>query len=494
MRVIRMRRAGLRALKAAMLAAATCWTAAGAGQAPVEAQGSLYPKTGEQAAESSLGRSLGSARYILKDTGADDVFRAQIRRAVGVHPAFHLEASKRAEAKGHIRAERAALYPRLSANVSGDYVLSREFGAGTDNVVESLRPDAQFNVGLSASQLLFDGGAAFQRIKAAKAHDRQQAESISARVNELALSALSAYYDLAVHQAVVALGDEFIQRHEALLADVKERNRLGAGTRADVAQATARLAATRARVAQIRESKRLAEIRYEEFFKTKPGVLARPSFEALAVGSREEAMALAALRNPLIGAAAAGADRARAEFKAARASRFPEVRATVNGTKYDVADGDDYDVRAGVVMNYDIFAGGARGAAISRASSLAQQQKFDEDRVRQEVVRDAAVAYERRAASAERLDALADAVVANHEARALISERFRVARGELIDILQAENDYFEAAIGYLIGLADRDMATYELMEHTGDLLLNFSPQPEYADAEIAASNAEWETE
>ncbi|MEQ8177302.1 MAG: TolC family protein [Amphiplicatus sp.] len=497
MRVIRMRRTGLRALKTAMLmAAAAGWTAAAAGQgpAPGAAQGSLYPKTSEAAVESPLGASLGSARYILKDIGADDAFRAQVRRAIGIHPAFHLEASKRAEAKGHIRAERAALYPRLSANVSGDYVLSREFGAGTDNVVESLRPDAQFNIGLSASQLLFDGGAAFQRIKAAKAHDRQQAESLSARVNELALSALSAYYDLAVHQAVVVLGEEFIKRHEALLADVKERNRLGAGTRADVAQATARLAATRARVAQIRESKRLAEIRYEEFFKAKPGVLARPSFDALSVGSREEAMALAALRNPLIGVAAAGADRARADFKAARASRFPEVRASVNGTKYDVADGDDYDVRAGVVMNYDLYAGGARGAAISRASSLAQQQKFDEERVRQEVVRDAAVAYERRVASAERLAALADAVTANHEARALISERFRVARGELIDILQAENDYFEAAIGYLIGLADRDMATYELMEHTGDLLLNFSPQPEYADAALAASGAEWDSE
>ncbi|MEE2691322.1 MAG: TolC family protein [Pseudomonadota bacterium] len=471
-----------------MGSAATSASAA-SGQAPAvpstQAQGSLYPKPPEAAVDSELGKALGSARYILKDIGPDDAFRAQIRRAVGIHPLFHLEASKREEARGHIRAERAALYPRLSANLSGDYVLSREFSAGTDNVVESLRPDAQFNVGLSASQLLFDGGAAFQRIKAAKAHDRQQAESISARVNELALSALSAYYDLAVHQAIIALGEEFVRRHEALLEDVKERNRLGVGTRADVAQASARLAATRARVAQIRESERLAEIRYEEYFKVQPGTLARPSFDALAVASRDEAMALAAQRNPLIGVAAAGSDRARAEYRAARASRLPELRATVNGTKYDIADGDDYDVRAGVVMNYDIFAGGARGAAISRASSQARQQKFDEERVRQEVTRDAAIAFERRRTAAERLDALADAVVANYEARALISERFRVARGDLIDILQAENDYFEAAIGYLIGLADRDMATYELMEHTGDLLLNFSPQAEFADAEDA---------
>lgn len=443
-------------------------------------QSSLYPAQSSDAESGPLGRSLGSARYILKDIGADEEFRAQVRRAVGVHPFFHLELSRRDEAHGHLKAERAALYPRLSANLSGDYVLAREFGAGTDNVVESLRPDGQFNVGVSASQLLFDGGAAFQRIKGAQAHIRVQQESLSARVNDIVLSALSAHEDLAAHQAILALGEEFVRRHEGVVADVRERERLGAGARADVVQAMARLAAARARVAQIRESLRLAEVRYEEFFHEKPGVLARPSFDALAVGTREEAVALAANHNPQVGVAEAVSDRARADWRAAQAGRLPELRATVNGTKFDLADGDDYDVRAGVSVDYDIFSGGARGAAISRARAVARQQRFDEERIRQEVARDAAIAFERRAASDERLQALADSVIANYESRALISERFRVARGELIDVLQAENDYFESAVGYLVGLADRDMASFALMEHTGDLLRFFSPQPEYS--------------
>lgn len=447
-----------------------------------EAMGSLYPPSPEAKADTPLGRALGPARYILGDIGADDGFRAQIRRAVGLHPLFHLEASRRDEARGHVRAERSALYPRLSASLSGDYVLAREFGAGTDNVVESLRPDGQFNVGLHASQLLFDGGATSQRIKAANAHRRQQEQSLSARANELALSALSAYYDVVVHQAILAVGEEFIRRHENLLANVEERNRLGAGTRADVMQAKARLAASRARIVQIRESMRLAEIRYEEFFKSRPGVLARPAFDALAVSSRDEAVALAAQRNPQVAIAVAGTDRARAEYRAARAARLPEVRAALHATKYDLAESDDYDVRAGVTMNYDLYAGGSRGAAISRANSVARQQKYDEERVRLDVARNAAAAFERRAASGDRLEALAEAVIAHHEARALVSERFRVARGDLIDLLQAENDYFESAVAYLVSLADRDIATYELMEHTGDLLRHFSPQPEHVSA------------
>lgn len=446
--------------------------------------GSLYPQSAEQRQTSPVASALGSARYILNDVGQSEDFQAEIRRAVGLHPVLHQEISQSEEARGHVRAERSALYPRLSASLAGDYVISREFGPDTDNVVESLRPDAQFTAGLSVSQLVFDGGAAFQRIKSAKAHAREEQLSISARVNELALAALSAYHDLAAHQAILKLGEEFIERHEALLADVKERERLGAGTRADVMQATARLAAARARVAQIRESARLAEIRYEEFFKEPaPGVLARPSFDAVTVGSRDEAAALALQRNPEIAIAEARVDRTRAEYKAEKAARLPEVRAGVNAYKYDVfGDSDDYDVRAGVNMNYDLYAGGARGAAIKRAGEVARQQQLDEERVRLEIERDAAIAFERRVAAQERLEALGDSLVANYEARALIAERFRVARGELIDVLQSENDYFEAGVAYLSGLADKDMATYALMEHTGDLLRFFSPQPEYSES------------
>ncbi|MCB2114329.1 MAG: TolC family protein [Parvularculaceae bacterium] len=445
---------------------------------PARAQGSIYPENvGENRSE--LARALGGAGYVVAATGDNAEFNRLIQAAVARHPALAMQSSQAAAARAEAKAARAALYPRISASIDGDYVIARRFNTGTSNVVESLRPKNQVNAGVTASQLIFDGGATFARIRSAKAKRRESDLSIDARINELSLAALSAYHDVAVHQAILALGAQYVAHHEKLLANVKERERAGAGSRADVLRAEARLAAARSRVAQIKESARVADVRYAEYFREPPATLSLPDYEALAVATREEAVTLALANNPLVGAAAARTESAEAERKAAKAARLPELRANVTGTSFDVLDGaNDYDVRAGVNLSYDLFAGGARSASISRARNLAERQIAEEDSVRLEIEREAAIAFERREAANEQLAALELALVANSQARAMVSERFRAARGDLLDVIQAESDWFEAGVGYLSGLADRDMASYELMEFTGDLLRYFSPRDE----------------
>lgn len=428
----------------------------------------------------ALAKALGPAAYILNTLGASNEFTSVIRRAVGGHPAFHSQVSALDETRAERRRAKAALYPQLSTQFRGDYSITRDFDPNTDNVVESLRPREQFTAGISASQLVYDGGATFQRIKSARARSAEFKNALSTRVNDLSLSALAAYHDFATHQALLALGESFILRHAKILDDVKERERLGAGSRADVTRAVARLAAAQARVAEIRESKQLAEIRYLEFFGETPGTLHRPSYDAFAVETRDEAVAEALSRSPDIAVATARADALKADYKAAKGARLPEVRVSVDAVKFDIFDsGDDFDVRAGLNVNYNIFGGGARAADIAQAASRARQSQLGEEQIRQEVARDAAIAFERAQGAAGRLKALETAVIAHDETRKLVLERYRVSRGDLIDVLQAENDYFEAGVAYLTGLATRDMAVYGVMEHTGDLLRFFSPEEEF---------------
>ncbi len=447
--------------------------------APVPLKSYVQP----YAPSSKLQQALGPAGYLILNAGVGQGFNEKIRRAVGAHPAFHAQATTLDETRAERRRARAALYPQLSTQFRGDYSITRDFAANTDNVVESLRPREQLTAGITASQLIFDGGATLQRIKGARARDTEFKNALSTRINDLTLSTLAVYHDLATNQALLALGEAFIRRHREILEDVKERERLGAGSKADVTRAVARLAAARARVSEIRESQQLAEIRYGEFFKETPGLLVLPSFGTMTVDTRDQAVAAAMTRNPEIAAAISRTDAARAEYKAAKGARLPEVRLSVDATKFDVFDGgNDFDVRAGVNVNYNIFGGGARAAEISVAGSRARREKFGEEQVRLEIAREASIAFERRDGAEERLEALGTSVVAHDETRELVLERYRLSRGDLIDVLQAENDYFEAGFAYLTGLVNRDMAIYALMEHTGQLQRYFSPEQAYLDA------------
>jgi adhesin transport system outer membrane protein len=246
-----------------------------------------------------------------------------------------------------------------------------------------------------------------------------------------------------------------------------------------VLRAQARLAAAKARAADIVESARVSEIRYIEFFGEPPPALEFPEYSAPAVSTRAEAVAIAIERDPALAAALARTDSFRAEVGAAKGRRLPEIRASVSSVSFDVFDGaDDYDVRAGVNLNYDLFAGGARSAEVARAKRSAERQSREEDLIRREIERDAAIAFERLATAAARLDALDDALDANARARDLVAERFRASRGTLLDLLEAENDWFEAGVRRLSAQADRDMASFALMEFTGDLLRRFSPRDE----------------
>ena len=425
----------------------------------------------------SLAAALGPAAYILNEVSAGDEFNAAIRRAVGRHPSYHAQMTELVSADADRRRAKSSLYPQLSTVFRGDYSLAREFDANTNNITESQRPNEQFTVGLSASQLLYDGGSTFQRIKSARAKDSEAKNSMQVRSNELSLIALSTYHDFATQQALVSLGTAFIVRHEEILRDVKERERLGAGSMADVTRAQARLASAEARVLGLIEGKQLAGIRYRRLFEAEPGILLRPVFSELSLDTRDEVVAAAGTRSPEIAVATARWKSAQADYKAAKGARRPEVRLSVDATKFDIFDNaDEFDLRAGLNVSYNIFDGGSRAADIAQAGAHARHSKFGQEQVRQDVTRDAAIAYERRNGALARLKAFEKAVIAHNQTRLLVMERFRVSRGDLIDVLQAENDYFEAAIAYLNGLAISDMTAYGVMEFTGELLQMFSPE------------------
>jgi outer membrane protein, adhesin transport system len=159
------------------------------------------------------------------------------------------------------------------------------------------------------------------------------------------------------------------------------------------------------------------------------------------------------------------------DYAAARSDRLPRLSLVIDATIYDVFKGNsDYDVRSRVVGRYPLFNGGLTSARTAQALQRAQAADQGEARARTEASRDVAIAFEEVKALEAQVATLKRAYDANVKARNFFIEQFKVARGSLLDLLQAEQDVYEAIADYSRGLGALDVARYRLLQQTGELL------------------------
>lgn len=468
----------VRVSRIAWLAAAFTCAAPGAAQVPI----ATLP--GPSGAPQSIDPTADPLLNFLKRADATTDFTVLVGTAIEKHPSVQEAINVQREAR-QVRSEvRAGLLPRVDAQLNGDYSLARNFESNDpDNIIERSRPRTRTDANLTAEQLLLDFGATGARIRAASARIAVAEAEVRRVANDAGLRSVAAYYDVLAYQTLADIGQAFIQRHRDILADTRLRFEQGYGAGGDVARVESYLASAEGTVARFDRQLASARARYLEAFGVPaPARLTRPAPPASAASSAEQAVALSE-KSPEVTAAKARETSAEREWRAARADRLPRVTGVVDATQYDVLDaGDDYDVRGRVVLRHSLFAGGRTSARANQALARYRQAEFAADRVVSEAGRDADIAFEdvrvleRQAATLER------AYIANRRTRDLFVEQFKVSRGTLLDVLQAEQDYFEAATAYLQGATELDVARHVLLDRTGELLGHFNVSFSFNDA------------
>lgn len=410
-------------------------------------------------------------------------FAARIAAAVDQHPSVLSAIAAQRAARQAKREARAAYRPTLDLNLAGDGSLAREFEDDFDNIVERSRPSARANATLSGNQLLYDSGATAARVGGADARMGASEQAVLTAAAEVALAAVAAYHQVVENRSLITLGEELVARHAEILAQVERRFNDGVGARRDVARVQARLADAEARLSGFARGLAEAESRYVELFGEAPPALLLPAPVVSSAANQDEAVDLGIANNPDIRAARFRAEAAREDYRAERAGALPSISLGIDATKFDLGEERaDFDVRGRVVMSYNLYSGGAQTARTAQALQRWRQSEHDEESARRAVERDVSIAYREMEVLDERRTVLERALRANEEARAIYLEQFRVARGTLLDVLESEDDYFNAAASYLRGSVEAEMARFRLLAQTGELLDKLDISFTFADA------------
>ena len=159
----------------------------------------------------------------------------------------------------------------------------------------------------------------------------------------------------------------------------------------------------------------------------------------------------------------------RYDTKATRAMEKPSVSVGVNAGRYGVFENArDYDIRASVTLNQRFLGGAKQRTDQAEAREMRAQATYD--RIRIEAERDAQIAYADVQALEQSTEALRDNYFASRQARDALFERFRFARGTLYDVLNAQTNYFNVAVRFVAGVSELDIARYNMLARTGQLL------------------------
>jgi adhesin transport system outer membrane protein len=406
---------------------------------------------------------------LAREQVSEEEFRRIVATAVERHPGTLEYEAASAEARA-VRAEAVERrLPSLDMNLSSYKVIAREFSNDQGNLIERSRPDRRTDAQLSVQHNIFDFGASAGRLAAAGARLRSAAAEAEAGADRIALGAVAAWYDVFTARALVAVTEGFVANQEELREAVAERIRQGASAPGDTARVESYLASAQTRLARFRRLLSTAEARFTELIGAPPAAELSRAPTAQLPGLTKDAATLAAMSSPLARASQAAADAARQDARATRADRFPQVGVGIDAGRYGVFETEnDYDIRGRVTVRQRLF--GGTEARVLQSEARVQQADARATRIREEAARDATIAWSDVRALEEQLKALEASYIASRRSRDVLLERFINSRGDLFDVVAAEDAYFETATAYIQALSELDASRYVLLSRTGRLL------------------------
>jgi outer membrane protein TolC len=316
----------------------------------------------------------------LTDRAGVETLSDVVRYAVLNHPSVKRAIAEKNGSEFAVDEEFAGYLPSVDLSARGGWEHTDSTGevAGGGHEDRSLWNSRS---SLVVDQPLFTGFQTMERLAAARHTVVGNTRLIGANGEDIALSAIQAYLDVQRNRQFVSIAEQNVQVHIEVLEKVRSRA-ARIGVKSDVDQAESRLALANALLEERRQGLRDAESTFQSFVGLFPGNLSTeidprriPEFDLQNVVNQS----LAA--NPRVLAIRSEIRSNRAAARAADAPFFPSVSLQLDsnyGEDFAGTEGEEYSFGAMVVLNYNLFQGGADLARKRQAVQQVNASVFEE--------------------------------------------------------------------------------------------------------------------
>jgi adhesin transport system outer membrane protein len=439
------------------------------------------------AARMSFAMGVLAALLLCSGTSNAETLTQTVTSAIQHFPeiqsAQHRQEAVRAQA-GQARAE---FFPNVNTSLGLGRERSRNVSTrAVGDDVTLPRREAEITV----SQLLFDGGVASGQVRRFNALAEGAGLTVFDTAETVGLRAGQAYSEVRRLREQLGIARENVTVHQRTLSDVTQIADAGRGRRADVVQAEARQALAISSAEQIAGELAQTEAAYKHLVGRPPGTLEPiPPLVARVPTRLDDAVSAALARHPAVLAAEKELQAAQHDQDSARA-RMTTPRVTVEAGSsrnrdIDGIAGPNQDAFAMLRFRYNLFRGFGDSERVRETAARVDQAVFEVARVRNEVERDVRQAWETLVSDRVRLPQLESYARASADVAEAYRLQFQLGQRSLLDVLNAENERFNATAGAVAGRASVAFGELRLLASMGILLESLGVSvPERKSAQV----------
>jgi len=364
----------------------------------------------------------------------------------------------------------------------GPSTLTFPVPGGQPIVLTSGSPDVQnktWNVQLTASQLIYDGGATISGMRSALASEKGAYYSLRSTIDNVIAQVKINFFQIVLNRALIVAQEQSVTLLEQQLKDQQNRYEAGTVPRFNVLQAEVALANAKPPLIQAQNAYRIAlyqlvQLLGMDYPTGHPSEVPFNIVGFLDYNPRtidtDQSIRVSIARNPSLKAQRQTILSQAANVNAQFAGYLPTINASVGGESTNNLNSNSLtqsleDVFFGFTGSWAIWDGLLTAGKVQQAKAQLQQAKINYDNSVRGVILNVQQAISNLQQARETIDSQTASVVQGMEALRLSQERLDAGAGTQLDVLnaqvsllQSQTFVLQARYGYIQALAQYDQA------------------------------------
>ena len=402
-----------------------------------------------------------------------ETLKEVVQLAVETNPQIGAVAKRKDAADAAVSAAKGGYFPKLDflygsgRERSDNSTTAPVVGAG------NYRELHRHQEGMVLNQMLFDGMGTPAEVARRRAISDATAYRVYGTSEEIALQAIDAYIDVVKNRDLLSYAKENLRAHQRTFDQVKLRSDKGVGRRADLEQIEARNSLASANVTAAESTLRDAEIAFLKVVGRNPINLTAVPEPKNIPATADEAVKTGIANHPTLKSSQSDVEQATAQREHARSFWFPRLEfeaSYTNDRNIDGVPGPNRDRLLMLYLKWNLFRGGFDYHRLKETALQIDEATEISRNTNRQVENAVRLAYNAYATARDRIPSLDRYVKSSNATRAAYAQQFAIGQRTLLDLLDAENEYFTARSTEATGRYIQTSAKYRILSAMGQLL------------------------